>query len=231
MKLSTFWEIVDHTQPANISDTDLHEKLLIDKLSKYSEEDIVDFEIILRQLIDEADHYQVMAAQKIINGWVTDDSFLYFRCWLIAQGEYVFYSTLKNADFLADIVMDSQDTNFKELLSVSTSAYQIKSGKQEEDDTFPRAVAVEKHSDLDYNFGGSGTKGEEWEKEDLPKLFPRLSARFQLMPNASKNPMAAFKALLSKINVDPNLASNPDEAVKAAMEMLNNYNGYKEEND
>jgi hypothetical protein len=56
---------------------------LKNKLIKYSESDIILFEEILRKKIIEADHFNVMIAQKIMTGEISDDSYLYFICWII----------------------------------------------------------------------------------------------------------------------------------------------------
>ena len=220
MNTEIFWEIIDKSSIISNGSNSLQEKLLIDILADYPKEEIIDFEIVLRQLIDEADHYNVVAAEKIIQGWVSDDSYLYFRCWLIAQGKSVFYGSLQNPDLLANIITDATETSFEELLYIATEAFKLKTGKQEEDDSFPREVASEKDKALNYDMGGSGTKGEDWEVDDLPKLYPKLCARFPLMPDASKNPEAAFKALLASMNIDLDLSNNPEEALKAAIKKL-----------
>jgi len=53
-------------------------------------EQIIEFEIIFRRLIIEVDEFKIMGAQKIIEGYVSDDSYLYFRCWLIGKGEKIY---------------------------------------------------------------------------------------------------------------------------------------------
>ena len=175
MDKQEFWKIIDYSFTNSKGNQETQEKLILDKLLSYTLEDITNFEIIFRQLIIEADDYKIIAAEKIIEGWVTDDPYLYFRCWLVGQGQKTFEETLKNPDYLANIVSKSTDTNFEGLMYVATMAYSQKTGK-EEDETFPRDVAIGKG--LDYDFGAPPTKGTEWKEEELPKRYPRLWAKF-----------------------------------------------------
>ena len=150
--------------------------MLISRLERYTPEEIVEFECIMSECLIEADDFKVLAAQKIIEGWVTDDPYLYFRCWLIGQGESTFTEALRNPDVLADVVeKDVAFLDFESLLVVATQAYKQCTGRQEEDDTFPREIAYERG--LDYDFG-CVTKGEDWTEEQLPTLLPKLWAKF-----------------------------------------------------
>ena len=71
--------------------------------------------------------------------------------------------------------MDEGYQDFEELLYVATKAFEQRTGKTEEDDTFPRNVASAQG--LDYDLG-SETKGEDWTESQLPKLLPKLWKKF-----------------------------------------------------
>lgn len=155
-------------------DQELQEQAIINSLEKLEPEQITEFECILREYLLEADHFNIMAAQRIIDGYVSDDTYLYFRCWLIGQGEAVFTNALQNADTLASVVIDPYQ-DFEALLYVATQAFGKRTGRAEEDATFPRAVAAARglHYDL-----GSETKGEDWTENQLPKMLPKLWNKF-----------------------------------------------------
>jgi hypothetical protein len=176
MDKQEFWKIINFSFDKAQHDKTLQEKIILEKLSNYTADEIVEFEIIFRQLVIEADDFKVMAAEKIIEGWVTDDQYLYFRCWLIGQGEKTFTETLKNPDYLADLVDKQTSSDFEELMYVATTAFEQKTGKKEEDDSFPRSIAIKKG--LDYDFGAPPTKGIDWTTEQLPKLYPKLWTKF-----------------------------------------------------
>ncbi|TSD63003.1 DUF4240 domain-containing protein [Inquilinus sp. KBS0705] len=171
-----FWKIIDYSY--NVAGDDKHrqDEIITQKLSAYTPDQIVEFEIILRKKVIEANDFKIMAADKIIDGVVTDDPYLYFRFWLIGLGEKAFKETLKNPDYLAGFIEKGIEPDFESLLYVSTKAYMNKTGKKTEDDSFPRNVAFKKG--LDYDFGSPATTGKDWKEEDLPKLYPKLWSKF-----------------------------------------------------
>ncbi|MDF7812841.1 DUF4240 domain-containing protein [Hymenobacter sp. YC55] len=177
MDNNEFWWLIDKAKEKSKGNRTLQEQLLISSLTECLLDEIVEFECILREYLIEADDFKIIAAQKIIDGYVIDDPYLYFRCWLIGQGREVFMSALHDPDTLAD-VMDEPYQDFEELLYVATAAYEQRTGKKENDDkedVFPRGVASARG--LDYDFG-SFTKGDDWTEEQLPTMFPRLWAKF-----------------------------------------------------
>ncbi|TAE18086.1 MAG: DUF4240 domain-containing protein [Bacteroidetes bacterium] len=175
MNKQEFWKIIDASLKVSTQHK-IRSQAITDLLSQYLPEQIIKFEVILRELITEADEYGVMAILKIMEGWVTDDSWIYFRCWLIGQGEQTFYETLKEPDSIANKVDKNTNFEFEELLYVATDAYKVKTNKTVEDDTFPRYIASE--MGLEYDVLAPPTKGEEWESEDVPKICPNLWAKF-----------------------------------------------------
>lgn len=174
MDKKEFWQLIDSANKASNGDQALQEKALVSSLAQYDPEQIIEFESILREYLIEADDFGIMAAQKILDGYVSDDTYLYFRCWLVGQGEKVFSAAIDKPDSLA-AVLDAPYQDFEELLYVATTAFRTRTGKQEEDDTFPREVASARGLDYD---SGSVTKGEDWTESQLPKMLPKLWKKF-----------------------------------------------------
>ncbi|MGI4741908.1 MAG: DUF4240 domain-containing protein [Janthinobacterium lividum] len=174
MDKQEFWRVIDFAHQQAKGDEQLFENLLVKNLGQYSQEEIIEFECLLEQQLLAADDFKVMAAQKIIEGSVTDDSYLYFRCWLISQGKSVFEEAIHNPDSLASIDTKGTVAEFEPLLYVSTQAYKDKTAKREEDASFPRGVASTRG--LNYDIA-TGTKGEDWTEEQLPTLLPNLWAK------------------------------------------------------
>ena len=170
MVLSSFWALIETTRKESENDDEFISKLK-DKLVATTENEIIGFERILRTLILRADHYNVLAAEKIIEGYVSDDLFLYFRCWLISQGKDVFENTIINPDSLSVIVEKDQNASLEGLLYVTNDAYSELTGIEEEE-TFPRDVCI--FEGLDYDMPKNPTQGEAWEENQLPKLYPNL---------------------------------------------------------
>lgn len=169
MERKTFWEIIEKSLlVASEQQENEIQKLLL----AFSLDDIVQFEIILRELINELDDYKVMGILKIMDGYVSDDSYIYFRCWLIGSGKKIFDIALESPDDIAAFVDQSTFPDFESLLYVADEAYLQKSGVAEDDENLPRDVAYSKG--LDYDHGAPPTKGTDWEEEDLPQLYPAL---------------------------------------------------------
>lgn len=174
MDKTGFWQLIESAKTAAPGDQQLQERALVSSLTKLQPAQIVSFECILRELLLEADHFNIIAAQKILDGYVSDDTYLYFRCWLVAQGETVFTNALHNSDTLASVIDDGYQ-NFEALLYVATTAFEKQTGKTEEDETFPRNIAAAQG--LNYDFD-SETKGEDWTENQLPKMLPKLWKKF-----------------------------------------------------
>jgi len=174
MDKKEFWQLIEAAKETSKGNQELQAQALISNLAQHDPVQITEFECLLREHLLEADHFNIMAAQKILNGYVTDDSYLYFRCWLVGQGEAVFTNALRSPDTLATIVQDPY-LDFEALLTVATTAFSKRTGKAEEDETFPREVCLARG--LDYDFG-TETKGEDWTENQLPKLLPKLWKKF-----------------------------------------------------
>lgn len=171
-----FWNIVSYANSIGRGNSKLQELIITRILSGYQPDQIIEFELILRRKLIQANDFKILAADRIIDGPLTDDTYLYFRCWLIGLGEKTFTETMKDPDYLADVIEKRVEPDFEGLLYVSTTAYQNRTGKKTEDDSFPQNVAFDKG--LDYDANSPKTTGQEWKEKDLPKLYPKLWAKF-----------------------------------------------------
>ena len=171
-----FWKIIDYAFVNSNGNTKNEARIIKEKLSAYKPDEITNFEIVLCEKLIKANDFKIMAIDKIIDGTVTDDTYLYFRCWLIGLGQKTYEQTLKDPDYLAKEIEKGVEPDFEDLLYVATDAYQSKTGKKKEDETFPRNVADKKG--LNYDFGGPPTTGKEWKESELPVLYPKLWNKF-----------------------------------------------------
>ena len=174
MDKAEFWQLINASKAAGAGQQPAQADFLSEQLATLEPEQIIEFECRLREALREADDYQVLGALKILDGYVTDDSYLYFRCWLVGQGETVFRNALHSADSLAQVAEETY-LEFENLLYVATEAFGRRTGRAKEDESFPRAIAAARG--LDYDLG-SETTGEDWREEQLPKLLPRLWKKF-----------------------------------------------------
>ncbi len=89
-----FWNLIGNPQSPDS---------LYDRLSPLSEDELFGFSYWWEHFHDISYRQDLWAAAYIYRGGCGDDSFDYFRFWLITQGREVFYNAMKNADSLCDI--------------------------------------------------------------------------------------------------------------------------------
>jgi hypothetical protein len=168
--MHNFWKAIEAGAKTNGSN--IKAELISDTLSACTIDEIIQFEIMLRQLLEELDNYKIVAAQKIMQGMVVDDSYLYFRCWIIGNGQKFFRDVSENPDNMVEGININEMPSFEELLYVSTNAYKMKIGQEIEDDNFPRATAI--NNGYDYDLGLGKTKGNPLSQEKAQEQFPKL---------------------------------------------------------
>jgi hypothetical protein len=183
MDTTFFWEIMDSAFAKGKFDNKLKEQAILEQLVELTPEQIQEFEIIFQQMNLKASTWGNFAAQTIIEGDSSDDTFYYFRCWLISLGKKNFDETLKKPDYLASLdIPFNKEYNmmycqFEELISMSDRAYEIVTKKDPSTDTtFPRPHA--KKLGLFYD-SGTDMIGIEWHSYDeLPKIVPLLCKKY-----------------------------------------------------
>lgn len=181
MDTAFFWKIMDYAFAKAQFDNKQKEQAILDQLTKLTPDQIQQFEIIFQQMNQKASTWNNFAAHSIIEGGSSDDTYYYFRCWLISLGQKHFDETLKDPDYLAtlDIPINKKygygEVIFEELIPMADKAYSIVTGNKTEDETFPRAFAQKKGLFYDSN---TDIKGKEWTDEELPKIAPKLYKKF-----------------------------------------------------
>ncbi len=138
MDRKQFWELIEHTHRISNGDPENQAKLLIAKLTELSEKEIVSYQDILDDLMDEAYIAELWEMAYIIDAGCSDDGFMDFRAWLIGQGKHVFETAQTNAESLIDVVEAGQETKSEALLYVAMKAYELHTGK--DIDTMPKRV-------------------------------------------------------------------------------------------
>lgn len=136
-------------------------------------------------------------ACKVINGYVSDDSALYFTLWVISLGEAALLKALENPDSLAEIpVIPFGDAEFEFLMSVGAleeeEEYEDWNGDMDAlgdvgmlavgiDGAVRDACRQEIQADIRYKNGDKlgGYDSFEAAMEDIPNVLPRLMQRAQ----------------------------------------------------
>ncbi|MCG9895079.1 MAG: DUF4240 domain-containing protein [Fimbriimonadaceae bacterium] len=109
--------------------------------------------------------WDVWGAAFVINGGCGDDSFHYFKAWVIGKGPAAYQAALSDPDSLGAYVTEEDLENGcdNELLNYAAAeVFEAKTGEELE------SRSAE----------GDDPAGEAWEEDELDELFPRLAKRF-----------------------------------------------------
>lgn len=169
---TVFWEVIEQSKKESQNFSE-QIKILTKKVSSLGEKEIIDFEFRFREAISKLALYGIMAAAKIIQGYVSDDSFLYFRCRLIAEGHNLFCKLIESPEIIADVNIPELELEGEDMLYVSDNAFLIKFG-DETNKELPRNTAI---NYLNYDIEVE-IKGEDWKEDELPIKYPKLWKKY-----------------------------------------------------
>jgi len=127
-------------------------------------ETIASFDQWLLAQCGRAARWDLWGAAYVINGGCSDDGFIDFRYGLVSQGRATFEAALADPDSLAglELALDEEEGLFFESLgSVAHEAYEQRMGRE-----------------LDAVVQSEEILGVAWDEADLPRLFPKLTARY-----------------------------------------------------
>lgn len=130
-------------------------------LSLLSDEEVQEFMREFYRKLVELNRWDLWAAGYVICGGMSDDSFHYFRSWIIGKGRQCYETALLNPSSLVPFLDDPEVDN--ELLEYV--ALEVLEGRGIEDD--PRA---ELEGDAD-----GEPSGEPFDEETVDELYPALA--------------------------------------------------------
>lgn len=165
MTIEQFWHTIDkaRTGTTPMSPSASPEKLA-ELLKPLGDEDVKSFLTHFYQQLVDLNHWNVWGAGYVIAGGMGDDSFHYFRSWLIGKGEKAVSLAKTDPDALVDYVDDAEVDN--ELLEYV--ALDILEDRGIEDD--PRD-AFEPSADDE-------PAGTAFDEDEVFGSYRRLSAKF-----------------------------------------------------
>lgn len=104
-----FWQIIDETRDAADGDPDEQAERLVERLAQLTPDDVIDFARLFEARFQRAYRTDLWGAAYLLLDGASEDTFDFFRCWLIAQGREVFEGALYDPDDLTDLVPDFDD--------------------------------------------------------------------------------------------------------------------------
>ncbi|MCL2078743.1 MAG: DUF4240 domain-containing protein [Oscillospiraceae bacterium] len=97
-----FWQLIDNARKTGGIWQNMYTPL-VDSLALLEEPDIIRFKQIFDEYKNLAYKQKLWAAAAVINGGCSDDGFIDFRAWLVAQGKEVYLNALADPDSLASV--------------------------------------------------------------------------------------------------------------------------------
>ena len=172
-----FWAIIEKTTSFE-ADTADQAAALKRELEKLPAADVVSFEMTFDTIMRESYSWNLWGADYVVHGGASDDSFEYFRVWLISKGQRFFDTVSHDPDALADMIASdsSGPLEFEDFAYVAREVWASKTGREADD--MPM-VANMIYPDLK-------PSGELFQENEtyLSKRYPKLWKRFGHNPAA-----------------------------------------------
>lgn len=195
MDFDAFWELIDHVRSNARDDKHMVERVAT-ALEALPTEEILDFEEQMSEVEGRAYRWDVWGAAYLINGGCSDDGFLDFRGWLVAQGRDTFTRAMADPDSLAEHLavrrMAESRRNgwlgLESLCFVAEETYERLTGDHE---AF-HAARAERYARREQALAAQrlageeparhrGPAGEDWDFDDgaeMQRRLPRLATLF-----------------------------------------------------
>jgi hypothetical protein len=164
-----FWQLIGDHPPLGTEDGDDFADGVRERLAELSPDEVRAFDDVLNRKLGAACTWPLWAAGYLLNGGCSDDGFLYFRGWLVAQGRAVYEAALADPDSLADATRPDpaeDDCECEELLYVAMAVYEQQTGEE-----LPRSEVLRRDV----------PPGESWDFEDDAEMAGRLPRLFATM--------------------------------------------------
>lgn len=159
-----FWSIIEDSN---------HGRRLKECLAPLSEDELFGYMYWWTHFCNMSYRQDLWAVAYVVLGGCSDDSFDYFRFWLIARGREVFYKALEDADSLCDVfakLEDPEDNDYPEQEELDYAVIEVLEERTDDEDYFN--VAAERYSmplrtyDIDFEW-------DEDDEESIRKVCPR----------------------------------------------------------
>ena len=193
-----FWEAIEKSYKYNKKDWeayDLEEHIekLTAYLSKYSEEKLILFEKTLQEKLISLytapiaelsiileNEYEKEGDTYSFDGYISDDGFIYFRCWLLLKGKEFYDDITKDIESFVSgkYNFDIGDTWAEGLLYVANDANQ--EARPDSDEDIIRDTVYEKWPEINYDRGDFAMERKPEYGKELQKMYPKWVA--EIMP-------------------------------------------------
>jgi hypothetical protein len=121
MTTSAFWKLVEKSKHGAESADEQAERLE-ELLAALTPDEIVSFDRIFNQCRNAAYRWDLWGVAYLLCGGCGDDSFDYFRAWLIGRGQKFYEEAMKDPEHVARQVTEDDFPDAESLLYAATKA-------------------------------------------------------------------------------------------------------------
>lgn len=169
-----FWDIIDQSRKGVNTNFETQCVNITEILLQHDEETIIAFEHILRQQIEEANTWTMMAACFVVCSFMSDDTYEDFRAWVVGQGKANFDKILRDPNEICNLITPGQVKMMggEHLLFAALNAYLEKTNSDGEDAEIEFYEKIEHPEEREIE--------QKWpeSKNEYRKMFPKLFDTF-----------------------------------------------------
>lgn len=167
-----YWSIIDQSLH-NSHNQDEQAAFLVKAIGQLTPKQMIGFRLRTDKLLYDTYTSDMWCAAYIMNQGCSDDSFEYFRNWVISRGKAVYYAAKANPDSLISEVNEEADMyDFEDFWYVANDAFQQKTGKDLYD-----FIDYEHFKTKEGQYPEIQFTWEEDEPESMRKICPKLFAK------------------------------------------------------
>ncbi len=170
-----FWRIIDESIK-NTQTKSLNHQIgfISEKVKDLRLKEIVGFRMRTDKLLYDTYNSEMWCAGYIMNGGCSDDSFEYFRCWVISRGKEAYYKAKENPDSLISEVNNSIESyDLEDFWYVANWVFTERTGKNLYD-----YVDYENFKTHEGKYPKFEFTWEEDNPESMRKICPNLYKKF-----------------------------------------------------
>ena len=157
-----FWGLIDHARAGRAESAS--PERLSEILNRLSDDEVLDFGHTFYERVCDLNNWHLWAAGYVIAGGMSDDSFHYFRSWIVGKGKTVFEMAVTDPDQLGPYI-DNNEVDNELLEYVSVKILKARGVDEDPRDRSDRRADGE-------------PSGEPFEEDTVANAFPKLAGLF-----------------------------------------------------
>jgi len=185
MNRETFWNLIEQAKDKCGEDLAASAQWIREQLLFMGAQQALDFHNLVHAYRDHADRYGLWTAANILCGGLSDDGFIDFRAWLIAQGREIYTAALADPDSLASVERYG-NCSFETLNYIGDRAYEGLTGRSAYD-RFDKAAYRKLLSEIAAEVPLGEGISYPYSREEAAAYLPRLCAKYDVAGTGTWN--------------------------------------------